>query len=44
MLFLCGTLSSDTFNNQTDWSASLDGWDGWFENFDWQQYIEGGEK
>ena len=19
----------------------MDGWDGWFENFDWQQYIEG---
>ena len=40
-IFLCGTLKSDTFNNQTDYSASMDGWDGWFENFDWQQYIKG---
>ena len=40
-IFLCGTLKSETFNNQTDYSASMDGWDGWFENFDWQQYIEG---
>lgn len=31
----------DDFDQERDYSAAVDGWDGWFQNFNWTQYIAG---
>ena len=31
----------DEFDEEKDYNAGLDGWDGWFQNFNWTQYIDG---
>jgi hypothetical protein len=29
------------FDDERDYDAKVDGWDGWFQNFNWTQYIDG---
>ena len=31
----------DDFDSEHDYDAKIDGWDGWFQNFNWTQYIDG---